>query len=150
MTSSPAAVQCVTTSWPSCPPAPVTRTRISAVRASERRSGLERLPPAAVVAVPTHRRLEGLVEVVFGPPAERLDLVGADRVAAVVAEAVGDGLDRRLVLAEDGEDAVGQVPVRDLVAGADVVDLADLAPAQHHVDGAAVVLHVAPVADVAT
>ena len=36
----------------------------------------------------------------------------------------------------------------DLVAGADVVDLADRALAQHQVDAGAVVLDVAPVADV--
>ena len=75
-------------------------------------------------------------------------LRGVDRVAAVVAEPVLDVVDHRLVVAEELEDRVGELAVGDLVAGADVVDLADRALAQHEVDAGAVVLDEAPVADV--
>ena len=59
----------------------------------------------AVVAVPGDGRLERLAELALRRPAERSHLRGVDRVAAVVAEAVLDVLDHRLVVAEDLEDA---------------------------------------------
>ncbi len=83
-------------------------------------------------------------------PAEGRDLVDVHRVAPVVAEAVGDGLDVRLVAAAQLQQSVGQLAVGDLVVRADVVDLADRAPVEHELDGAVVVLDVDPVAHVAT
>ena len=66
-----------------------------------------------------------------------------------MAEPVGDGLDERLVAPGQLEQPVGELAVGDLVAGADVVDLADRALLEHEVRGAVVVLDVDPVADVA-
>ena len=83
-----------------------------------------------------------------GAQPERGDLGDVDRVAAVVAEAVVDVLDHRLAGAEQREELVGELAVRGLVAGADVVDLADAPCAQHEVDARAVVVDVAPVAHV--
>ena len=60
-------------------------------------AGADRLPPGAVVAVPGDGALEALGEAHLRLPAERADLLGAERVAAVVAGAVGDVLDQRLV-----------------------------------------------------
>ena len=63
----------------------------------------------------------------FQPSA--LHLGGVDRVAAVVAEPVGDVLDQRRRRAAEGEEPLGELAVGDLVAGTDVVDLADRRPA---------------------
>src|SRR4051794_5169214 len=90
-------------------------------------SGPERLPPGTVVHVPGDGGLDGLLEGAARGPPEGRDLVGRDRVAAVVALAVLDVVDARFVLAERREDDVGDLTVGALVAGADVVDLADLA-----------------------
>ena len=65
-----------------------------------------------------------------------LTLVDVDRVAAVVAEPVGDVRRSSTRRAPHScQQPVGELEVGDLVAGADVVDLADGAPAQHEVDG---------------
>ena len=69
-----------------------------------------------------------------GPPAERLGLRRGERVAAVVAEPVGDVLDQRLVAAGELEDPLHDLDVGQLVGPADVVDLARLAELEHHVD----------------
>ena len=111
--------------------------------------GLHRAPPGLVVAVPGDGLGQALVEVVGGGPAELADPAGVQRVAPVVAWPVGHELDHVLAGAERGQDAAGQLQVGDLVAAADVVDGAGLAAPQHQVDGAAVVEHVQPVADVA-
>ena len=89
--------QASTTSRPSCPPAPVTRTRMSARQAVDGGPLLQRLPPPAVVAVPGDRGGERLVESRAGRQPSASTLAGRDRVAAVVAEPVGDRLDERLV-----------------------------------------------------
>src|SRR5680860_1360583 len=104
---------------------------------SVNRSGpcAERFPPGAVIAVPGDRGLEGLAEVALRLPAERLDLGRVDGVAPVVTEAVLHVVDHGLVVAGHLEDRVGEEAVRDLVARADVVDLADASRSQHDVDG---------------
>ena len=85
------------------------------------------------------------LEIPLGRPAQRPQLGAVDRVAAVVTEAVGHVLDGRLVPAAQRHEAIGQLPVGHLVAPADVVDLADLAPPEDRVDAGAVVLDVEPV-----
>ena len=61
-------------------------------------AGADRAPPLLVVAIPGHGLLEALGEVDLRLPAELLaELLGGERVAAVVAGAVGDVLDQRLV-----------------------------------------------------
>src|SRR5690606_19745156 len=112
-------------------------------------AGADRLPPPGVVAVPLHRPLEPLVEADARPPAERLDLVGAQRVAEVVARAVADVLDERLVGADELDDPPHDLDVLLLVRPADVVDLARPALAQHEVDRTREVLDVEPVAHLA-
>src|SRR4029450_2643366 len=92
---------------------------------------------------------QALVEVVGRGPAELADPGGVQRVAPVVARPVGPELDHLLAGPEGGQDAPGQLQVGDLVAGPDVVDGAGLAAPQHQDDGAAVVEHVQPIADVA-
>ena len=139
MTSSPASVQVRTRSWPSWPPAPV-------IEDAHQPARLQRAPPPLVGAVPVDGGLERLVERALLRPPERGDLGDVDRVAAVVAEAVLDVLDRRLVLAEQREELVDEHPVGRLVAGADVVDLAGRALVEHEVDAGAVVVDVEPVA----
>src|SRR4051812_26856481 len=67
-------------------------------------AGADRLPPPGVVAVPGDGLLEALGEADGGLPAQRADLLGAERVAAVVPGAVGDVLDLGLVGARELDD----------------------------------------------
>src|SRR4030065_22081 len=83
---------------------------------------------------------------VAGLPAEGAELAGVDRVAAVVAGAVLDVLDKGLGLADLGEKEAGHVDVAHLVARSDVVDLARLALLQSEEEPAALVLDVGVVA----
>src|SRR4030095_7420814 len=108
-------------------------------------AGLDRLPPRLVPAVPLHGRGERGVEGRRRRPAERLDLPGIERVAAVVTGPIRDRLDQALRLAEQREDLTGQRDVLDLGAAPDVVDLPVAALAQHEVDPRTVVEDVEPV-----
>src|SRR3954464_8648443 len=64
-------------------------------------AGADRAPPVLVVAVPLHGPLENLREVDLRLPAKLLlQLRRGERVAAVVAKAVGEVLDQRLVGAD--------------------------------------------------
>ena len=65
-----------------------------------------------------------------------------------MAGAVTDEADEAGASVEQLEDLPRQGQVLDLVAAADVVDLARRAVQQHLVDGGAVVVHVEPVAHV--
>ena len=76
-------------------------------------------------------------------------MVAVQGVAPVVAGPVGHGLDEALRLAGQPQDLAREREVLDLVAAADVVDLAVAASAQHEVERRAVVEHVDPVAHVA-
>src|SRR5512134_2436694 len=69
-------------------------------------SGLDGLPPRLVRAVPLDRRGQRGVEARGGRPAERADLGGVERVAPVVARAIGHRGDEALRLAEQGQDPV--------------------------------------------
>src|ERR687894_565961 len=64
------------------------------------------------------------VEARAGLPSERADLVGGERIAAVVTGPVGHVLDQRLVGAGELDQPADQVDVLRLVGPADVVDLA--------------------------
>src|SRR5436190_16444594 len=114
-----------------------------------KRPVLDGAPPRLVLAVPAHGALQGVVEVGVALEAEALQAGRVERVAAVVALAVGDAADQRLRLAEKLEDLKGDLAVLALVAAADVVRLAVLAALDEEVDGRAVVLDEEPVADVA-
>ena len=81
----------------------------------------------------------------FQPSASRR--AGGERVAAVVAGAVGDVGDQRLVAVGEREDAPDDLEVGELVRAADVVDVARLAPLEDGVDRGAAVLDEEPVAD---
>ena len=87
-------------------------------------AGADRPPPVLVVPVPGDGPLDPLVEADRGPPAEPLGALGGERVAAVVAEPVGDVVDQRLVAAGELEDPRDDLDVRQLLGAADVVDLA--------------------------
>ena len=87
-------------------------------------AGADRRPPVGVVPVPVHRPLEALVEAHLRLPAERADLLGAERVAAVVAGPVGDVLDQVVRRARERDDPPDDVEVDRLVGAADVVRLA--------------------------
>src|SRR6185503_1830482 len=98
---------------------------------------LDRPPPPLVVAVPRDSFREALFERLPRPPAERLQLRGVERVAAIVAGTIGHRLDQRVGLADERQDPVRQVHVLDVVAAADVVDLAGRPPLDQQIDGAA-------------
>src|SRR5947209_19662529 len=83
-------------------------------------AGLQGLPPGPVGPIPLDGGGQRLIEVVRGTPPEGFHLVGGDRVAAVVAKAVLDVVDHRLVGAEQSQDLLGEETVGDLVAGPDV------------------------------
>ena len=76
--------------------------------------------------IPARRSSRSLLEVVARRPAERLDLVEFEVVAAVVAGAVFDEADEAARLAEEVEDQLGDLDVGALVVRADVVRLAGL------------------------
>ncbi len=85
-------------------------------------------PPELVGRVPADGALQRFCEIGRPAEAEVIELRGGDRVAAVVAGAVGDAARRRVVrLAQLVEDDLGDLAVGALVAAADVVDLAGLA-----------------------
>ena len=107
---------------------------------------LDRPPPALVVAVPLHGLRETVFEPLAGLPAQRLELAGVERVAAIVALPVRDRLNQRDGLAGQLENAVGEVDVLDLVATPDVVDLSRNALVDQQIDTAAMVVDVKPVA----
>ena len=75
-------------------------------------------------AVPVDRVSQALLERDLWRPAERLKLGGVQRISAVVARAILDVTDQRLGLAEQLEDPSREVGVPDVIAAADVVDLA--------------------------
>src|ERR1041385_1567333 len=114
-----------------------------------KRSVLDRAPPRLVLAVPSHGAAECLAEVSVALEAAALELGRVERIAAVVALAVGHAFDQRLRLAEELEDPGRDLAVLALVAAADVVRLAVLAALDEEVDGGAVVLDEQPVAHVA-
>src|SRR5207247_1727739 len=111
-------------------------------------AGLERAPPRLVLAIPGDGRRERVGEPMARRPAELADLLRVERIAPVVAGPILHGLDQALGLAGELEDLAREHDVLDLVAAADVVDLALAALAQHQVDGGAVVQDVEPVAHV--
>src|SRR4051812_12111222 len=113
-------------------------------------AGPDRAPPPLVVAVPGDGLAEPVVELHPRLPAElRPDLLGRQRVAAVVTRAVGHVLDQGLVAARQLDDALDDVDVLVLARAADVVDLAGAAALERRVDRAREVLDVEPVADLA-
>src|SRR5207253_4780576 len=75
-------------------------------------AGLDLLPPPAIVGVPEHRPVDGLVEAELGLPPERLELRAVHPVALVVALAVGDVVDQLVRLVEQVEDGARDVDVR--------------------------------------
>ena len=113
------------------------------------RARADRLPPPGVVAVPLDRAREPVVEPRPRPPAQAGELVGGERVAAVVAGPVGHVFDQRFVGSGQLQDPVHDLDVLALVRTAAVVDLTGLAMSQDVADPASEVLHVEPVAHVA-
>ena len=81
-----------------------------------------------------------------GAPAEPLQLRRVERIAAVVAGAIGDRTDQRFRLAGQIENPPGEIDVEDVIAAADVVDLARRAAIDQQIDGAAMIADVQPVA----
>ena len=116
--------------------------------------------PSLVVEVPLYGLLDAGLESLEGLPAEfAFDLGSVDGVAAVVAWAVldvGDLLFVRLAVGtraefvEDSAQGVDDVEIGLFVPAADVVDLAHPASFQNAADGAAMVFHIEPVADLLT
>src|SRR6201996_2109081 len=91
-------------------------------------AGADRPPPVLVLAVPVDGARDPLVEVDLRLPAELgLQLLRGERVAAVVAGAVGDVLDQRLVAADQLDHPLHDLDVLALLRAADVVGLARLA-----------------------
>ena len=105
-------------------------------------------PPGLVAHVPVDGRGEAVVEGGLRFPAQRAQLRGVERVAAVVARAVRDRGDERRRPVEGAQDAVRQVEVGGRVPAADVVGVAAAAALDQQVDGAAVIVDVQPVAHV--
>ena len=111
---------------------------------------LGRSPPGLVGDVPVDRLPEPLGEVgVRRPPAQlALELGAVDRVAAVMAGAVGDPVEVLGVLSHRLQDHAQDRDVVLLAVGSDEVGLPHAALGQDVPDGAGVVLGVDPVADV--
>ena len=89
---------------------------------------LDRAPPPLVLAVPGDRlRRRPSSKSCDRRPAQRLQLRGVERIAAIVARADPRPAGSASGPADELEQAVGEVDVLHLVAAADVVDLAGLA-----------------------
>src|SRR5213075_1260153 len=67
---------------------------------------LDRAPPRLVLDVPAHRALQRRVEIGVALEADVRELVGVERVAAVVALTVGDRLDERLSFVQELQHAM--------------------------------------------
>src|SRR6185503_10211875 len=87
-------------------------------------AGLQRLPPRDVLAIPAHGRLQRRGERIARRPAELPDLRRIQGVATIVAGPVDHGLDEAVGLVEQAQDLARDREIGDLVATADVVDLA--------------------------
>src|SRR5260221_7735663 len=87
---------------------------------------LDRPPPPLVLLVPGDGVGEPLLEAVLRPPPEGLELRRVERIPPVVAGPVRDGRDQGRRLAAELQEAMREVQVLDLVAAADIVDLAGL------------------------
>src|SRR5262245_24619274 len=85
---------------------------------------LDGAPPPLVVAIPLDGLPQSLLERHLWGPAGRAQLARVEAVAPVVPGPVGHWLDERAWLAQAVENAVRQLDVHDVVAAADVVDLA--------------------------
>ena len=132
-------------SVPTCPPAPGDEDlHERAQRAAARGSHHQRLSRYQLTVWP-----ERLVEVVAAAPAERADL-GRCRPSSGGRGPAGPATYSIIDSSwpSSASRRVDEVPVGGLVAGADVVDLAGRALAQHQVDAGAVVVDVEPVAHV--
>ena len=107
------------------------------------------LPPGTVVEIPLDRFLDPVVEFRRWCPAELIgDFRWVDRIALVMAGAVGDVIDQGFGLAELAQDRLDDLEIGALVVAADVVDLTDTAFSNDQVDRRAMVLDIEPVADV--
>ena len=126
-------------------PAPC-RTAFRSTRGT-RRSGSAPTTPRCRGTSATVRSRPSAKWTCASQPSSLAQLVGGERVAAVVAGAVGDVLDQRLVGAGQLDHPLDHLDVLALVGAADVVGLAGPALHQHRVDAAAEVLDVEPVAD---
>ena len=109
--------------------------------------------PFLVVEVPAHRLLDAFLELQGRLPAEfLLELGGVNRVAGIVAQTVGDVGDEVHVLAfraaEQPIDDLDDVDVLPFVEATNIVRLGNFAVVENHVDGAGVVFHEEPVANV--
>ena len=113
--------------------------------------------PGLVVEIPLHGLADAGLEGLCRLPAEfTFELAGVDGVATVVAGAVlnvgdlvlvGFAVGARAEFVEDGAQGMDDVEVGFFVPAADVVDLAHPARFEDAADGAAVVFHIEPVAD---
>src|SRR3954471_12521471 len=126
------------------------------------------LIPRAMLEVPLHGRFQAALKTVVRPPAEiATEPARIDGVAAIVSWTIGDELfeieiarnptvpHRRIAarwaqFLERRADAIDNREVCLLVVGTDVVVLPRARRTQHEHDRRAMVLHVQPVADVAT
>src|SRR5256885_1821431 len=111
-----------------------------------------------MLEIPLHRFAQAVFECVRRCPSElAADLRRVDRVAAIVAGAIGDELLQPSPALGAGPqridrvaDAIDNLQVRSLVAAADVVLLSEPAGSKYGQQSRAVVVHVQPVADMAT
>ncbi len=103
-----------------------------------------------MLAVPVDRLAEPVLERALRLPAEPTQLRRVQGVAAIVAGPVLDAAEQRRIGTRQLEDARGDLAVLSLVATADVVGLARSALAKDELDAGAVILHVQPVAHLAT
>ena len=101
---------------PALPVSSAKRSRVLAPVVGEVLAGLERLPPCRGWRGTTRPSRRARLEVLLGPPAERVQLRRVERVAAVVARPVLDVADELVVGAGQLEDAPRDVEVLELVA----------------------------------
>src|SRR5664280_2201418 len=110
---------------------------------------LDRPPPRLVLRVPAHGLGKPTLERHQRRPPQVAQLRRRERVAAVVADAVGDRVDQRLGLAEQAQHLARDRDVLPFVAAGEVYNIAGSAVLEDEQDGPAVVGYVQPVADVA-
>jgi hypothetical protein len=74
--------------------------------------------------IPGDRVAQSLVERHFRPPTERAQLCRVERIPAIVPGTVCNRPDERLRFADQLQNAPGEIDIGEVVAAADVVDLA--------------------------
>src|SRR4029077_14653859 len=111
-------------------------------------TGLHSRHPGSVLPVPVDGERQAIFEIHSRRPARLAhDLAARDPIPAVVSRAIFDKPDERVGGPSDRQDLAHNLDIRQRAVAAYVVDFALPALFENRLDGAAVVIHIEPVAN---